>query len=266
MRRIGAALAAAAAVLSLTAGSTLAFIPGTLDQHQDDTSASGMYWYSNVTLAQTFTVGGVTGDLNAVGVYVGNQLVQPSVLARPNIEAPNATFNIAATTGGLPPTSGPIVSEAVVIDPTQGWVYWTLPTYIPMASGQQYAIVIQIEDDHAFNWAGDCTDVYAGGAALVYTSGWQTVQAWQDDNPDVKNACIADFAFRTYMTEGPGPTPFESFQGETAVPSSQTTPPPTSTARTSGDDGSTLPFFVIVAGFAAAAAFVTMRRYGIVRR
>jgi hypothetical protein len=265
LRRIGAAVAAVAAVLLLTAGSTLAFIPGTLDQHQDDTSASGMYWYGNYTLAQTFTVG-VTGTLNAVGVYVGNQ-VAPSVV-KPNIDTPNATFNVVATTGGLPSGSGPIVSEAVVIDPTQGWVYWTLPTYIPMASGQQYAIVIQFADGYAFNWAGDCTDVYAGGVALVHTSGWQTVQAWQTTHPDNKNACLADYAFRTYVTAGaiPTATPFESFQGETAVPSSRTTPPPTSTARPSGEEGGTLPFFVIVAGFGAAAAFVTIRSYGIVRR
>jgi hypothetical protein len=253
-------------VLSLTAGSTLAFIPGTLDQHQDDTSASGMYWYSDFTLAQTFTAG-VTGELNAVGVYVGNQ-VAPSVQVRPNIDAPNAQFNIVATTAGVPSGSGPIVSESLFVDATAGWFYWTLPTYIPMASGQQYGILIKFGDGYAFNWAGNCTDAYAGGAALLYATGWQTVQDWQDENPEYKGACIADFAFRTYMTAGaiPTATPFESFQGETAEPPTQTTPPPTGTTRTPGDDGGTLPLFVLVAGFAAAAAFVTIRRYGVVRR
>ena len=107
---------------------------------------------------------------------------------------------------GVPSGSGPIVSESLFVDATAGWFYWTLPTYIPMASGQQYGILIKFGDGYAFNWAGNCTDAYAGGAALLYTTGWQTVQDWQDENPEYKGACLADFAFRTYMTAGAIPT------------------------------------------------------------
>ena len=191
MRRIGAVIAAVVLVLALTASTTLANPPGvtgTLDQRQIVFTAGSATWDSTVSLAQTFTAG-MTGTLDAVGVYVGVTTpppptpppgpavqVQPAVLGDTRIEVWN-------TTGGLPSGPNAIASESLnLVGLAPGAVYFEIPSPPNVVAGTQYLILVEETGSDLLNWYGDCTsDNYTGGQALVFTSAthtWQTVPAW----------------------------------------------------------------------------------------
>ena len=258
MRRIGVAIAGVAMVLALTASSTLAIpLPGTLDQHQDTITGNGATWSDTEMggagwrLGQTFTAG-VTGTLDAVGVYVSatQPLPPPAVQVQPHPAVGNAAIQIRSTDlSGLP--APPLASATPTLGSAPGWVYFILPSPINIVAGTKYAILMWTGAPVILNWAGDCSNSYPGGEALVFRGGWFSV-----DGSEASPAyCQQDFAFQTYVTAAP--------RAATAPPA---TAPPTSTtpAKDAPNGGPAIP--VIVAAFAAAAAFVTMRRYGLARR
>lgn len=248
MRRIGAAIAGVAMVLALTASSALALaVPGTLDQHQEvitgngatwsDTSMGGAGW----ALGQTFTAG-VNGTLDAVGFYVSATGPGPAVQVQPAVG--NAVIEIEGNNVSGKPVSPPLASATPTLGSAPGWVFFVLPSPINIVAGTKYAIVMFTGAPVILNWAGDCSNSYPGGEALVFSTIWMSISGPQ--------ACQQDFAFRTYVT---------------AAPPAATAPPTSTTpAKDAPNGGPAIP--VIVAGLvaAAAAAFVTMRRYGLARR
>jgi hypothetical protein len=262
---LGAALAA---VLSIGAGSALAIpVPGTIDQQQTMVSDQ-VSWSEGHVLAQTFTAG-VTGNLVAVGVYV--RAFQPEIPAVNPAPATDPPFNIrlgvTTTSAGLPTETflyGPVNAE---LPGSIGWQYFVFPVPAPIAAGTKYAIAMASASPFYVDWAGECqTDNYTGGAALVLdeskkSPAWQTVVSW-GTNADSGAACMQDFAFKTFV-ESTEPTPFESFQGQTATPGS--TPPPTSTDSPRENGFPSVPLLVL-ASLAAAAAFVTVKRIDTIRR
>jgi hypothetical protein len=254
VRRIGVVLAAAAAMLALTTGSALALvIPGTLDQQQTDTS-SGYYMNMNQYRAQTFTAG-MTGALDAVTIGTGTN--EPSLVAP--AAAGDYSVEIWATTGGVPSGASALAAQTVTGNPG-GVVVVVFSSPPSVVAGTQYAIRLVVAAGGEINWLGNCqADSYAGGQALVYAldgaQTWQTVPAWANDVD--ASACMLDFAFQTYVTAAQA----------TPQPSVAVTPPPTATgASTAPDNQSGVPFLIVLAGLASAAAFVTIRRYGLVRR
>jgi hypothetical protein len=242
-------------MLALTTGSALAVpIPGTLDQQQTDTSAG--YWMNmNQYRAQTFTAG-MTGTLN--GVSIQTQVGDTAAVAVP-AAAGDYSVEIWATSGGVPSGASALASNTVVGD-TGGLVIVAFSSPPSVVAGTQYAIRLVVDAGGEINWLGVCqSNLYAGGQALVYdVSGaatWQTIADWATAN-DAK-ACALDFAFATYVTAAQA----------TPQPTAPVTPPPTATtADTAPENGSSAPVLLLFAGLASAAAFVTIRRYGLVRR
>ena len=255
MRRIGVAIAGVAMVLALTTSSALAMpLPGTLDQHQEiitgnaatwsDTSMGGAGW----ALGQTFTAG-VTGKLDAVGVYVSAAPpAGPAAQVKPAFVG-NGWIEVEGTSVSGLPAWPPLASATPTLSSTPGWEYFILPSPINVVAGTKYAILVFTNDPYILNWAGDCSNSYPGGQALMFSTLWVPIAG---PSPAY---CQQDFAFQTYVTAAP--------PAATAPPA---TAPPTSTtpAKRAPNGGPAIP--VIVAGFAAAAAFVTMRRYGLARR
>ena len=251
MRRIGVAIAVVAMVLALAASSALAIpLPGTLDQHQEVITGNGATWSdasmggAGWALGQTFTAG-VSGTLDAVGFYVSATGPGPAVQVQPAVG--NAVIEIEGTGVSGKPASPPLASATPTLGSAPGWVFFVLPSPINIVAGTKYAIVMFTGAPVLLNWAGDCSNSYPGGEALMFSTLWMPVSGVQ--------ACQQDFAFRTYVTAAP--------PAATAPPA---TAPPTSTtpAKDAPNGGPAIP--VIVAAFAAAAAFVTMRRYGLARR
>jgi hypothetical protein len=247
-------------VLALAASSALAIpLPGTLDQHQEVITGNGATWsdasmgVAGWRLGQTFTAG-VSGKLDAVGVYVSatQPLPPPAVQVQPHPAVGNAVIQIRSTDlSGLPGSL--LATESPTLSASPGWEYFVLPSPINIVIGTKYAIVMWTTDPTILNWAGDCSNSYPGGKAVVYDSfsfAWFPISG----SPAY---CQQDFAFQTYVTAAP--------PAATAPPA---TAPPTSTtpAKDAPNGGPAIP--VIVAGLvaAAAAAFVTMRRYGLARR
>jgi hypothetical protein len=264
VKRILSMGAALVAVLSIGAGSALAIpIPGTIDQQQTLVPDT-VNWTDTYALAQTFTAG-QTGNLVAIGVYVGAQ--QPQIAGKPAAVKPALADNIhlavSETSGGVPVGTFLYGPTTASLPATLGWQYFVLPTPAPITAGNKYAIVMAAISPFWVTWAGECqTNSYTGGEALVQdsskkTPAWQTVVSW-GTNADTFAACQQDFAFKTFVE-----APFESFQGATSTPGS--TPPPTSTPAPA--DGSSTPALLLIfASMAAGAAFVTVRRIDSIRR
>lgn len=264
MRRFVSALAAAVAVLALTASATLAIpIPGTLDGEQAIITGGSGLWSTSQALAQTFTPS-VSGTLDAVGVYVSQPAAQ-SALAQP---ASTTNFiGIFPTTGGIPSGSNMAQDLAFSVTSTPGWAYFIIPSPPNVVAGTQYSILMY-PGAGLIDWAGDCTtDNYSGGQALVNDASdpvYRTVPVWSALHSGGAAACQQDFAFQTYISAAPAPTP-----APTSAPTSAPTltPPPTSTTAPAGETTGAPPAaWLVFAGLAAAAAFVTMRRYGLARR
>ena len=192
---------------------------------------------------------GVTGKLDAVGFYVSATGPGPTVQVQPAVG--NAVIEIEGTASGLP-VSPPLASATPTLGSAPGWVYFILPSPINIVAGTKYAILMWTGAPVILNWAGDCSNSYPGGEALVFRGGWFSV-----DGSEASPAyCQQDFAFQTYVTAAPPAT--------TAPPAATAPPTSTTPAKRAPNGGPAIP--VIVAGFAAAAAFVTMRRYGLARR
>jgi hypothetical protein len=233
--RIPALAAAVAFLLTMTAGTALATVPGTLDQDQTATTAT---LPPQTLLAQTFTAG-LSGALEAVQVHTALE-VAPNGVAKPH--AGSITIQITGTSSGLPTST--ILASATVSNPADG--DWNLFEFSPayhVVSGTKYAILLQ--GTGGIEWNGACADNYGPGTALIADSTWKTIATWNDQY------CVQDFAFRTYVN-------------------TNATPPPTSTAVSSPadspSDSSLLLVFAGLAGLAAAAAFTSIARRRIVER
>lgn len=249
MKRLIAPLFGAALTLALSAGSVLAVLPGTLDQQQTNISSSASVGASPIE-GETFTAG-ITGNLTAVGIYI-DVISAPALAPALVTPGPGSNFAIAVfpTSGGMPDTSGgPMFEEYGTASSTPGWHDFILSSPAPVVSGTQYAILAAPVTGNFLDWSGDCTDVYAGGQALVKNgSGWSAPHVLND------TVCLVDFAFHTYV-QPPSP--------QTSAPQ---TPPPTSTTSTDGSRSSMPWLLLALAGMWTAAAAVTIRRYGLNRR
>jgi hypothetical protein len=254
MKKLGV-LAAVVAVLALPASTFALVIPGTLDQHQDS-GPDGQAWSPNYMLAQTFTAG-LTGSLDAATVTLAAVeqintagLVQPQAIG-------DLEVAIYATSGGLP-TGVSLAHEDFtgVTGATTLVAEFSTPTQV--TAGTQYALVLQPGASNWVNWLGVCdSNPYAGGQALVFdvnnNPSWLTLPDWAVAADS--SACINDFEFSTYVT----------VPQATAQPTVAVTPPPTGTGMVPESRTDSAPLLV-AAGLALAAAFVTIRRYGFVRR
>jgi hypothetical protein len=249
MRRFGVLFVALAAMLALTTGSVLA--TGTLDQAQTSTIAT-KEWGSGFPLAQTFTAG-ATGVLDTVSV---NMFI-PAVLNVQPAAAGDFTVEIWATTSGLPSGASALATSTALTG--GGWVDAAFTSPTSVVSGTMYAIKL-VHPTGVIDWTGDCqTDNYVPGQALVFDVSWQTVPAWGIAN-DTGAACMLDFAFRTFVTPNATPAP-------SSTPAPTATPPPTATSTSATPENhSGAPVLLLFAGMATAAAFVAIRRYGLVRR
>ena len=215
-----------AGILAMSAGSTLAVIPGTLDSQQTGTGVSLL---PEPLLAQTF-VPTISGTLNAVEVYTSIYIPPSVVPALP----PSVTVQITGTASDVPT---PTILDAVTITPASGgWNAVLFSPGIQVAAGTKYAILLNAGPSGTAEWNAACSDPYGPGAALISDGGtWKTIPTWNDQY------CITDFAFRTYIT-APSATP-------------GLTPPPTSTSRgNSGDTPSDTGYLLIFAGMTAAAS------------
>jgi hypothetical protein len=168
MKRRALALSAGLLLaLGLMPGSTLAIVPGTLDQHNDPgVGVAG----GAVNLAQTFTAG-KSGLLSGVDLYLS--LVGGGSL----------TASIEATASGLP-TGSALASGSGAVSATAGWVHFAFPTPLSVVKDSVYAIVINPTAGGV--WHGS-TNTYPGGQAFGDFAPWQAF-----DVP-------ADFGFRTYV-------------------------------------------------------------------
>lgn len=231
--RIPALAAAVAFLLTMTAGTALAVIPGTLDQAQTVYS-TGLG--SQTLLAQTFTAG-LSGQLDAVDVYTS--LYSPPAVAKPNVDS--ITVQITGTDGSGLPTSTILAAETGTPADSDWETFEFSPAYA-VTAGTKYAILVQ---GTGFEWNGACNDNYGPGTALIFDTTWKTIANWNDQY------CLADFAFRTYVGQNK-------------------TPPPTGTAVSSPvdrqDNSGLLLVFAGLAGVAAAAAFTSITRRRIIRR
>ncbi|MGD0018775.1 MAG: hypothetical protein ABSD62_05930 [Candidatus Limnocylindrales bacterium] len=234
--RIPALAAAVAFLLTMTAGTALATVPGTLDQDQTATTAT---LPPQTLLAQTFTAG-LSGALDAVQVHTALQVV-PAGVAKPH--AGSITIQITGTDGSGLPTSTILASETLS-NPADG--DWNLFEFSPansVVAGTKYAILIQ--GTGGLEWDGACADNYGPGTALIFDTTWKTIANWNDQY------CVQDFAFRTYVN-------------------TNATPPPTGTAVSGPADskgnGGLLIVFAGLAGVAAAAAFTSIKRRRVIGR
>jgi hypothetical protein len=256
-RRLAMAGSGMLAILALTGGSALAAVdPATLDQQQLDTSANGAYWGSVYTLAQTFTPA-ASGTLTAVSLNVG--VNTPDAVNVVPAVAGDATVGIYATSTGIP-TGSALATGTIAAGGIPGWYDLEFASPPTVAAGTLYAIVAKVGVGDYINWTGHCDgDVYTRGEALILDitddSIWETILAWAAANEGGSNACEEDFAFRTYVT----------VPQATAQPTVAVTPPPTGTGMVPESRTDSAPLLV-AAGLALAAAFVTIRRYGFVRR
>jgi hypothetical protein len=262
MKKLGV-LAAVVAVLALPATTLALVIPGTLDQHQDS-GPDGQQWGSAYILAQTFTAG-LTGSLDAATV----SLAAVEEINKAGVVQPQAIGDlevaIYATSVGLP-TGVSLAHEDFtgVTGATTLVAEFSTPTQV--TAGTQYALVLQPGTGGLVNWLGVCdSNPYAGGQALVFdvnnNPSWLTLPDWAVAADS--SACINDFEFSTYVT-----VPQATAQPTVAVtpqPTVAVTPPPTGTGTLPGSRTDSAPLLVAV-GLALAAAFVTIRRYGLVRR
>jgi hypothetical protein len=253
-RRFAMAASGVLAILALTGGSALAAVdPATLDQGQSDTSANGAYWGTAYTLAQTFTPA-VSGTLTAVSLNVG--VNTPDAVNVVPAVAGDVTVGIYATSADVP-TGSALATGAIAAGEIPAWYDLELASPPTVAAGTVYAIVAKVGVGDFINWTGHCDgDVYTRGEALILDeSTWQTIPAWAVANDASSNACEEDFAFRTYVTAPQA----------TAQPTVAVTPPPTGTGTLPESRTDSAPLLV-AAGLALATAFVTIRRYGLVRR
>jgi hypothetical protein len=283
MARRRVAACAAAILLTLTAaGSALAVIPGTLDQHHEcagsdcNTPNDATYpaWYSGngtgnndatagETIAQTFTAGH-TGPLTAVSLFLagidGGTVPASFVVGVTNVDGSGMPNLASAIASGTVVTSGTTIGSSM----TPAWVTVTFASPPTVTAGHKYAVVLQVatwnQTPAWMRWAIDSTSSagypnYAGGEAVAATRAKSTDPwSWQAMFSVLNDGGIgtADFAFRTYV-------------GAAAVTPSPTIPsqPPTdATAPLAGAGGAGGALLVGVLALVAAAALALPRPRG----
>jgi hypothetical protein len=212
--RIGMRLIAVATVAIMAAFATggVAAAPGTLDQQQMNTSWNE--WAMDYTLAQTFTAG-LTGQLDEISIH-GHGVDMPEPAVVPHV-IPYVTLKITNVEADVP-GSTVLSSASVMIDGIDRWHFIGINPPVPVTAGTQYAIVLELQSPSATNqWNGTCTDLYAGGQALVYSDDtWMdfpTFVARYEADPGI---CALDFTFQTYVltNASPPPTTIESSTAE----------------------------------------------------
>jgi hypothetical protein len=215
VRRRISSIAAAVALLAITAGNVMAV--GTLDQQQTNTSGYTIDWLAPDKVAQTFTAE-ITGKLDTVAVN-GDAFGKP------------ATVQILSSGGST------VVDSQTAALTSNAWTQISLATPPSVTKGSQYWIVLAGPTEIA--WNGDCTNSYGGGEAKVYessTSSWYTVPGWWatfGGGGTNTSYCAKDYAFKTYVTPPPAPTPSPTKKPTpkpTVAPTPPTTPSPTATA------------------------------------
>jgi hypothetical protein len=228
----------AIALTALLAAPVLAVIPGTLDQHNNDTT--GATPNTGVQYAQTFTAG-LTGELTDVRLYCMGYGADSSVN--------DDTIALYSVTAGAPDqllgTSAQSDASSSC-DSTGSWVDFTFTGHNVVA-GTQYAVVIGGNDA----WGMSPSDAYAGGSACNGGEGWSCGQP--------------DYLFETYVLAAAAtPTP-----PATATPRATATPqiptqPPTDTAGTTGGGTANpgLALVLVALGVAATVVVLPMRRIG----
>ena len=202
-RRIIAISASALAILGLTAGTTLATTPYTLDQKQELTAGGTSAWIGSMVLAQTFTPS-ITGPLSEVDVYVA-VTVTPNTQAGVVPAAPSSLMVQIVTTdaGDHFPTTTVVESANLSPSGDPGWTPVSFGTPKPVTAGTVYAIVITPTSGYNLGWSGTCSGgQYSPGEALMMDAGfgWRTVTNWaaaHGGNSEVY--CQQDFAFREYI-------------------------------------------------------------------
>jgi hypothetical protein len=242
-----AIVAAVVAALALPASALALVIPGTQDQHQDN-GPDGQQWGENYLLAQTFTAG-MSGTLEAVTLTVGDTVVIGKSDLFQLAAYGDLGVGVYATSLGNP--TGVALASASFTGVTSGTTliaeFGSPPA---LASGTQYAIVLQAGTAGLANWLGVCNgDPYAGGQALIFDinniPSWLTLPEWA--NQADSSACINDFEFSTYMA-------------------ANATPPPTSTAASQPATQNGAPLMLLAVLFGGLAAFVTILKVRPFRR
>lgn len=180
--RIPVLAAAVAGLLALAPGSVLA--TGTLDQQQANTSGYTIDWIPGVKLAQTFTAAH-TGKLDTIDINA-------------NGNGHSVTIEIETASGT--PTGTVLDTQSLSLNDT-GWTQIHLKTAPNVVAGGHYAILITQFTD--VGWNGACSNVYAGGQALVLDTGtWYSVPGWATHaGASASSYCADDYAFRTYVTK-----------------------------------------------------------------
>lgn len=295
MHRRGLATVIAAGVFALAvAGSALAVIPGTLDQHHEcggtDCNLSGVaaypHWYSQhlitpgnlVNLGQTFTAG-VTGQLTEVELYLNLQ--DGSI-------PPSLDVHVVSTASGIPQSEA-VLATTTVSTSGGSWASMGTAAWIPVVfaspptvtAGTQYAIILSRADPAGSTWlvwemdsdtGAPAYTNYPGGDALASTKGpadltdtWASMFTILNDG----GSGNADFAFRTYVaaaaptptptvapTATPAPTPIA-----TVSPTTIPTQPPTDVLTgTTGGGTDGLPVLPVLAVTALLGIVVASRR------
>jgi hypothetical protein len=237
-RRVLASIAALVAVMAF-AGSAYATIPGTLDQSQEDTSWGNFLAAPTYPIAQTFTAG-VSGELTAVAVDLN--LTLPNVVTNATI---NVTVELRSVDGGGVPTS--TVLKTWTGELSDGWSTVVFGTTATITAGTKYAIAVTGVTG-GVQWRGSTTaGAYTGGAPYFNDgSAWYTFPAFWIHAGWTTEPATA-LAFRTYVTE------------------STSTPPPTSATESATPAGTPAMPLVLAALF-GVLAFVSMRRFAVLRK
>ncbi len=221
--RLPALAAAVLGLLAMSSGTALAL--GTLDQHQTNTSGYTIDWLPPDKLAQTF-VAGMSGRLDTVQISA-------------DAFGAKVTVQLFTTSGHLP--AAPLASQILTLNDT-GWTQVHFTTPASVVKGRQYAIVVTPSKE--VGWRGACTNVYAGGQALVREgSTWYTVPGWAVAfGGTASSYCALDYAFTTYVTLPPAPaaTPTALLTASpTPTPAATPSAAPSSSAAPVAASGST---------------------------
>jgi len=181
--------AAAAALLAGVLAPTGASAAGTVDQSQTTFSQCDAPVWSFQTEAQTITAG-ISGVLNQVDVAV----------ARANTTTAPLIVEIRPTVGGMPsPTilaSALVPAQNVPANDAIAFVSVPLNPGVAITAGQTYAIVLRsAEAASPYIWGCGISNPYPRGNPFVSLDQGVTWIPFSD----------LDFAFRTYVSNGPQP-------------------------------------------------------------
>jgi hypothetical protein len=173
MKRLLPALAAAALLLALSAGSILAANPAHLDAAQTAVTLND----GGHTFAQTIATGHA-GEFSSVDLWLGG--------------SGSVTVNIQAVDGSDHPTGSSLATGTATVPSTAAWVNFNFTVPLSVTVGQHYAIVF---DASASTFAyGSDSDFYGPGAAY-----WFDTVATQWKALGATEGLPVDLGFRTYV-------------------------------------------------------------------